>query len=169
MRCIKRQAGLNHLEFSMALVVIALIWLMELNRFQELQELGEKTAVEMTISHIRSGLRWEMADRIMTKREANIAELAGSNPVRWIEKPPEEYLGEFSAAPPKFPPGNWYFDTLRKELRYRPILHKNLECPRCERVAGEMALSWRIAPSGNPMFGRGDTVRVVAVTPYRWF
>ena len=153
----------------MALVVIALIWLMALYRFHELQELGEKTAVEMTISNVRSGLRWEMADRIMTQREASIVELAGSNPVRWMEKLPNEYLGEFSAAPEKFPPGSWYFDTQRKALYYRPILQRNLECQSCERVGGEMALSWRIAPAGNPMFGRGETVRVVAVTSYRWF
>lgn len=169
MESIKRQTGLSRLEFSMVLAVLAIIWLVALNRFNELQELGEKTAVEMTISNARSGLRWEMSDRIMTKREASIVDLAGGNPVRWMENPPNEYLGEFPAAPEKFPPGSWYFDALRKELRYRPILHRNLECEQCVRRGGEIALSWRIARSGNPMFGRGDTVRVVSVTPYRWF
>ncbi|MBI3523361.1 MAG: hypothetical protein HY066_02345 [Betaproteobacteria bacterium] len=166
---IQRQAGLNQLEFSMALVLLALIWLAALNRLHELQEIGEKTAVEMTIRNIQSGLRWETSERIITGREASIVELAGSNPVRWLEKPPDGYLGEFSAPPEKFSPGNWYFDTLHRELRYLPVLSRNLECRQCEQSAGEMVLSWRIARVGNPMFGPGDGVRVVVVTPYRWF
>lgn len=166
---IRDQAGISKLEFSIVLGVLGLIWLIALYRFHELQELGEKTAVEMTISNISSGLRWEMADRIMTKREASIVDMAGSNPVHWLEKKPEGYLGAFPAMPENFQPGSWYFDTLRKELRYRPILKRNLKCTQCEHVGSEMALCWRIARSGNPMFGLGDTVKVVAVTPYRWF
>ena len=165
----KHCTGLGTLEFSVILVVIGFIWLVALDRLHALQELGEKTAVEMTVSNMRSGVRWEMADRIMTGREASLVELAGSNPVRWLEKSPEGYLGEFAAPPERFPPGSWYFDVSSKELHYRPILVRNLQCQQCERIAGEVALSWRIARSGNPMFGRGDTVRIVAITPYRWF
>lgn len=165
----KRQAGLNQFEFSIILVVIGLIWLVALNRMHELQEMSEKTAVEMTISNIRSGLRWEMADRIMTHREASIAELEGGNPILWVEKKPETYLGELFAVPEKFPPGSWYFDIVSKELRYRPILERNLVCPQCERADGGVILDWRIEKTGNPMFGRGDTVRVVTLSAYRWF
>lgn len=166
---IRRQAGLSMFEFSGILVVIGLLGLVALDRLHELQEIAEKTAVEMSVRNMQSGLRWEMSERIMTGREASIAGLAGGNPVRSLEKSPIDYLGEFPAAPANFPPGHWYFDTRRKELRYRPILQRNLECTQCEREGGEIVLSWRIARAGNPMFGRGDTVRVVTVAPYRWF
>ncbi len=166
---IQRQAGLNKFEFLVVVAVIALIVFVALDRLRDVQEMGEKTAVEMTVRNIQSGLRWEMSERIMAGHEASIAELAGGNPVRWLEKPPSGYLGEFPAAPANFPPGHWYFDTLRGELRYRPILERNLECKQCDRVVDEMALSWRITRAGNTMLGRGDSVRVVTVTPYRWF
>jgi len=161
---LQRQAGLNQFEFSMVLVLLGLIWLAALNRLHGLQEIGEKTAVEMTLRNIQSGLRWEMSERIITGREASIAELAGSNPVRWLEKPPDEYLGEFSAAPAGFSPGHWYFDTLHRELRYRPLLVRNLECRECVYIDDDVVLSWRIVHTG-----KGSSVRVVTVTPYRWF
>ncbi len=166
---IRGQAGLNQFEFMMVVIAIALLWMVALNRLRNLQEIAEKTTVEMTVRNIQSGLRWEMSERIVAGREASIAELAGGNPVRWLGKPPVDYLGEFSAAPADFLPGRWYFDTQRKELRYRPTLQRNLECTQCVRESGEIVLSWRIERAGNPMFGRGDTVRVVTAAPYRWF
>ncbi|MCX7171658.1 MAG: hypothetical protein NTY41_15615 [Proteobacteria bacterium] len=169
MERIRRQVGLNKFEFSIVLVVLGPVWLLALDRFNELQEIAEKTAVEVTIVNIRSGLRWEMSERIMTGREASIVELVGSNPVRWLEKPPEGYLGEFSAAPPRFPSGSWYFDGLRKVLFYRPILRRNLACQACQRVDGDIAMGWRIAPTGKPPPGRVGSVQVVTDTPYRWF
>ncbi|MFA7270174.1 MAG: hypothetical protein WC073_12585 [Sterolibacterium sp.] len=153
----------------MVLIVLSLIWLAGLNRLHELQEMGEKTAVEITISNINAGLRWEMADRIMTGREASIVEMDGSNPVHWLEKAPEGYLGEYPAMPDRFPPGAWYFDTSRKELRYRPILERNLTCRQCERIGGKTTLGWHIVRTANPMFGRGSRVRAVTVATYRWF
>ena len=165
----KCQAGLTKLELSVVVAVIALAWIAAFDRLRDLQEMGEKTAVEMTVSNIRSGLRFEMAERIMSGREGSIGELADSNPVRWLDKLPEAYLGEFPMVPPSFPPGSWYFDTGHKELHYRPALGRYLECEQCERVQGNATLVWHITLAGNPMFGRGDTVRVVAVAPYRWF
>ncbi len=163
------QAGLSKLEFLVVVAVIAFTALVALERLRDVQEMGEKTAVEMTVRNIRSGLLWEMSERITTGHEASIAELAGGNPVRWLEKPPSGYLGEFPATPPNFSQGAWYFDTRHRELRYRPIQQRNLECHQCPREDGDLALSWRISPAGNPMFGRGDSVRVVAVAPYQWF
>lgn len=165
----KRQAGLSWIEFSVAVAVLALIWMAALNRLLDLQEMGERTVVEMTVSNINSGLRLEMAERIMTAREASIVELAGGNPVRWLEEKPGGYLGEFPSAPDGFRPGYWYFDTAHKYLRYWPKLERYLECWRCERAGGEIVLSWHIEKADNPMFGRGSHVKMVPVTPYRWF
>lgn len=166
---VQRQAGLSHLEFSVMLAVLALIWLAALNRLHEVQEMGEKTAVEMTIRNIQSGLRLEMSERIMTKHESSIVEMAGSNPVNWLEKKPDNYLGEFPGIPDRFSSGSWYFDTSRHEISYRPALQHNLECRQCEKIGGDIILSWRIARAANPMFGRGDRVGVVATAIYRWF
>lgn len=169
MASLQRQAGFSKLEFSVVLALMGAMAALALNRLHEVQEIAEKTAVEMTVRNIQSGLRWEMSERIMTKREASIAELAGGNPVRWLEKPPDGYLGEYPAAPDRFPPGTWYFDILDKELRYSPVLTRNLECRECARKRGELVLAWRIERAGNPMLGRGDLVRLLPVVPYRWF
>lgn len=165
----RRLVGSSKLEFSVVAAVIALIAFAILNRLLDVQELGEKTAVEMTVSNIRSGLRIEMADRIMTGREGSIRELAGSNPVRWLDKQPDGYLGEFAAAPKVFQPGTWYFDTGKRNLRYWPNLERYLECSGCEAINKEAILGWRIVPAGSSAGGRSDAVKVVPVAEYRWF
>jgi len=179
---IKRQAGsiklnwllslpaaLVGLEFPLVVIVLGALWHTVFERSSYGEELGEKAAVEFTIRNVRSGLELEMAERMLNGHEGKIAEMAGSNPVLWLEKLPQGYLGEFSTVPDKFPPATWYFNKERKVLIYRPARTENLTCSQCELLAGHILLSWRIDRMGNPMFGRGDRVRIVPVAPYQWF
>jgi len=162
-------AALVGLEFPLVVIVLGVLWQTVFERTTGGEELGEKAAVEFTIRNVRSGLEMEMAARMLSGHEKKIAEMEGSNPVLWLEKPPQGYLGEFSSMPDKFPPTTWYFDTQRKALVYRPARTNNLTCNLCGQMEGEILLSWRIERMGNPMFGRGDRVKIVPVTPYTWF
>lgn|GEM_PF-999682 len=162
-------AALAGLEFPLVVILLGTLWHVAFDHTKEGEELGEKAAVEFTIRNVRSGLEMEMAERMLTGHERKIAEMAGSNPVLWLEKPPQGYLGEFSTAPEKFPPATWYFDKQRKMLIYKPSRTDNLTCNQCDQVSGHILLSWRIQGMGNPMFGRGDRMRIVPVAPYTWF
>ena len=160
-----RQSATSQFEFLLVVVVISLLSLVALDRLQEIQELSEMTVVEATLRNISSGLRYTMAEYLIHGEERRMAELVGSNPVRWLEHPPAGYLGEYAAAPERLARGAWFFDTTRRELCYRPILDEHLVI-----AAGGPLLCWRIVSSGDPrVTDRVGAVRVVAVPAYRWF
>ena len=107
------QAGRGWLEFAVSAVL--------LQALLRHQELAERTAVEMTVMNMKSGLRYRIAGLIIDGRTQEIAELAGANPIAWLVRPPEGYLGETDAAEPlpAQPPGTWRFDAARRELVYK--------------------------------------------------
>ena len=159
----RQPQGITKLEFLLAVAVITVLALVALERLQEVQEVSEKTVVDSTLRNISSGLRYAMSEHIIHGEEFRIAELIGSNPVRWLAQPPEGYHGEFAAAPERLPDGAWFFDTTRRELCYRPKLDRHLEIE-----GGAHQLCWRIeSASASP--GAVAAVRVVAVHGYRWF
>lgn len=112
-------AGRSRLEFAVAAVLLAVLAALLLQSLLRYQEVAERTAVEMTVMNMRSGLRYRIAELILAGRTKEVAGLAGSNPVGWLARPPEGYLGEADAAESPQPPGTWRFETARRELVYR--------------------------------------------------
>jgi len=129
------------------------------------QELGEKTTVEMTLLNVRSGIRFEIADKMIHGRTAELDRVLDSNPVNWLESAPPGYVGELKDEEiGRVNPGEWFYDTTRRQLGYVPkqALHLNLES------SGDHALRWRIRGVRS---ARGDVedLSLVSVTPYTWF
>ena len=133
--------------------VIGVISWLGLERLTNLQVLGEKTVVETTILNIQTGLRYAMAEHVIRGEEQRIVEMAGSNPVQWLEKLPQEYVGECAG---EHAAGSWCFDLGSRELRYRPRLDLGLQPTRPEPGV----LSWRIERSAG-----AASVRIVALSP----
>jgi len=118
----KRDAsrGLTRFDLVVTISLISVLAGIFAQRFLYLQEYAEKTVMEATVMNIRSGLRYRLAELIVTERGSEIPALIDENPVRWLARPPENYAGEF-AYPENavIPPGSWYFDKSRKHLVYR--------------------------------------------------
>jgi hypothetical protein len=158
------ERGINRLEFAVSVAVIGIAATVLLGSALYYEELGEKTEVELTIRNIRAGLRYQVADRMIHGRMSELAALSGSNPVRWIEHPPRNYVGERRAANLEgADKGEWCFDPGWKELRYRPRLRNYLspELP---------VLHWRVVvvlgTGGNRSI---ESLALVNLEPYRWF
>lgn len=113
------QAGRSLLEFAVAAALLAVLAALLLQALLRYQEVAEKTAVEMTVMNMKSGLRYRIAELILAGRTKEIAGLAGSNPVGWLAHPPEGYLGETDAVDSPQAPGTWRFETATRELVYR--------------------------------------------------
>jgi len=158
------QRGLTKFEFSVALAVMGVMAAIALQRYIELQELAEKAQVEATLRNIQSGLAQEMARRIIAGQDGQVDDMVGSNPVRWLARPPEGYLGE-SAAEAELPAGAWMFDQERKELRYQPNFSRNLYVE-----GGTKSLRWQVRrPKMNEPRPFLSPVGVMAVVPYQWY
>ncbi|HVY06681.1 MAG TPA: hypothetical protein VHB46_11960 [Burkholderiales bacterium] len=110
--------GASQLELVVCIALVGIFMAVFLERMFYYQEQAEKTAMEMTVANIRSGLRYKVADLIMNNRVSEIPTLADDNPVNWLQGPPENYLGEFDGLPQSDPSGKWYFDRSTRQLIY---------------------------------------------------
>jgi len=100
-------------EFAVLVAIIGILAVILMSALERARENLEEAAVQSEAAAIRVELlEW------LAHREIVGGKLPESrNPVRWIARQPENYLGELDAAPKER--GVWYFDTRRQELVYR--------------------------------------------------
>ena len=112
------QRGASQLELAVSIVLLAIFLAVFLERAFYYQEYAEKTAMEMTVANMRTGLRYKIAGLILDNRLPEIATLADENPVNWLAEPPENYLGELDSLPRDGTAGKWFYDKRARELVY---------------------------------------------------
>jgi len=159
-------AGFTVFELVVSLTLIAVFVAGLLATLLYYEELAEKTVVDLTIRNIRSGLRLELARQITAGGIPDVAGLAASNPVAWLETFPQGYRGEIrSGAAADLEKGGWYFDAQRRELVYVPRLSFHFQMP----AGGAPRIGWRLQMrSAGAGTGAMSWIEVVP-TDYRWF
>ena len=152
--------GITLFEMLVMSVVLGVLSLFLFDRVLTYQEMAEKSAVDMTIMNMRTGLRYQMADYLVQNQDQKIAGLVGQNPVKWLVTPPPNYLGETQGQPEKeIARGNWYFDTNMRELCYSVDKGRNF----VPAQSNQQILCVHIA-----LLSKG-VVGLTPVTQYRWF
>lgn len=165
------QRGFSLLELMVVIIVISVLATVLFDRLQRYQELAEKTAMEITIMNLRSGLRLRVAELMIQDRMQEIASLAQENPVKWLDAPPPNYIGQADDAEPAIAPGSWYFDSRRRELVYIPRRTRFFQ-PGADR---EMAVRLRVTvvaqpqPNSNGAPPRAEGVALRQTNQYHWF
>lgn len=114
-----RARGFSLLELAVVILVLAVLGGSLLRALWRYEGQVERQAVDMTVRQIRTGLHLRLLDAMTYGRREDIASLPGSNPILLRGAPAENYLGELSSPPAPELTG-WYFDTVRRELAYRP-------------------------------------------------
>lgn len=161
-----RQTGLTWLEFSVVASVLAVLAGSLLTALLYYEELAEATVVQLTIQNIRSGLRYQIADRLVAGRTPEIGALLGANPISWLERSPDGYAGIVRTdSVPSLPAGSWFYDMDRGEVGYVPKLTFHLAA----EPAGRVILRWRMQALRTPTPGEVEGLMLVTVAPYRWF
>lgn len=118
------QRGYSRFELVCVILIVCVLLLVLLDRTLRYQAMAEKTAMELTIMNMRSGLRLRVAELMMADRTNELGDLVQDNPIHWLEKPPANYLGEIrNPRRASLPPDTWYFDPDRRELVY--LLRRN--------------------------------------------
>lgn len=158
-----RQTGLTWFELSVVASVLAGSLLTALLYYEEL---AEATVVQLTIENIRSGLRYQIADRLVAGRTPEIGPLLGANPVSWLERSPDGYVGIVRTGSVRsLPAGSWFYDIDRGEIGYVPTLSFHLVA----EPGGRAILRWRMQALRSPTPGEVEGLTLAVVTPYRWF
>jgi hypothetical protein len=136
-----RQTGLSWVEFAVVASVLGVLAGSLLTALLYYEELAEATVVQLTIQNIRSGLRYQIADRLVAGRTPEIGQLLRANPVSWLERSPDGYVGIVrTASVPSLPAGSWFYDIDRGEIGYVPKLSFHL----VTEPEGRAILRWRM-------------------------
>ena len=114
-----KQLGFTLLELLGIILIVSVLSLLLFDRFLGYQALAEKTAMEMTVINMRSGLRLRVAELMMQDRMNEVGQLVHENPISWLAAPPPNYSGQFqNPEQSAIPTNTWYFDSRRHELVY---------------------------------------------------
>lgn len=156
----RRSRGFGSIDAAVTLALLAALFYVLLDRVLYMQEMSEKTEMEETVRTIEYALRLEAASRLARGKEAGRLPLEDENPVKWLQAPPRNYLGEMVGPPAHARPAFWYYDPAARQLVYRPNLTAHL------RIAGLEGKEVRfvVRQADDAL-----AVRLVARPPYAWF
>lgn len=117
----KRPHGFTLIELTVVVCIVAVLFGVALERLLRYQELGERTAMELNLNAINSALAMRFAALYLKGGREAVEADSGRNPIEFLRRPPENYLGElFEPALASLPRRSWYFDLATRELVYLP-------------------------------------------------
>lgn len=158
--CIGASRGFSLIELAVALAVLAGLLYFLLDRVLHMQEVAEKTEVEETVRSIDYALRLEAASRMAREADPKRLPLEKENPIKWLQTPPRNYLGEMEKPPGHARPAFWYFHPGERQLIYRPNRAEHL------MVGGKKGRELRFAVRVD---GDLPHPRLLPYFPYAWF
>jgi general secretion pathway protein G len=114
-----KRGGFTLFEFVVAMVVVAVLTALVLNRLQTYQREAEQVAVQRLVGTLRTALSVRIAQLSVAKKKQELLSIIDENPMDWLVEPPRNYLGEYySPEENLISDGVWYFDRRSKELVY---------------------------------------------------
>ena len=118
--------GFALFELAVGAVVLGVLAGVLLNRLAAYAGESEAVAAKQLISSLRTALAVRSARAAASGGEDGLLALAHQNPVDWLVKQPENYLGEYySPREAELPTGNWYFNKADRTLVYLPASAKS--------------------------------------------
>ena len=154
-------AGVSRLEMLIAVIGIALLILLTLDRLLPLRGQAEAASVMNAEGAMRSALGIETAARVLRVGFEALPELAGSNPMDLLAERPANDQGARPAVDAhELAPGAWAFDAGRGVLVYRVRFAQYFTGPLTDPARAE----WRIDVlyAGDP--GQPENIRGVQLT-----
>ena len=100
-------------EFALVVGLIGVLAVLLLGALERMQQEIEETAVQSEAATLRA----ELLERLAHREVRGGGLPASRNPLEWVARRPEAYLGELDGPPPAV--GVWYFDRRQQELVYR--------------------------------------------------
>lgn len=119
MRTPRSTGGFTLIELIVVITLIVVFAGIFLRYVPYYQEQAEKVAMEQTAGSIQSALVMQFGKLVTRGQESQLAILATDNPMKWLQKPPPNYAGEFyDPSPRAVAPGTWVFDLKSRDLIY---------------------------------------------------
>jgi general secretion pathway protein G len=111
--------GFALFELAVAAVVVAVLAGTLLHRLAPYAGQSEVVAAKQLIHSLRTALALRSAQAAASGGRDALLAISRENPVDWLARRPENYLGEYySPDMAELPKGNWYFDKASRTLVY---------------------------------------------------
>ena len=163
---VRRGAGFGLLELVVLLCVAVVLATLLARGVLYYEERAERAAVELLLEQMRKGLQIQMTELIFSNRQAQVAELEKTNPMKWLESPPANFAGDYPAKPR---PGKWYYEPQQHQIVYVPDNNAYLKAG--EATLKELRFAVVVPMLSDPATG-GKTpsgVGLKPLRPYQWF
>jgi general secretion pathway protein G len=166
-RAFHRLRGFSLLELVVSLTLAAVLVGVFLDRALYYREQAEKSAMEQVAQDLRSSVNLRVAELVLENRFGELAALPAQNPMDLLVRKPKNYLGVLDEARvQEVVTGNWYFDSVSKEVVYY-VDSGRYFAPDEE---GRMRAAWRVKlVQGVGGAAAPQWARLELVQPYRWF
>lgn len=139
-RSIGYYTGKKWFQWAVLFLLIGALAIGLISALNDAKVVAERQMLDLTIRNMRTGMQLAMGEALMQGRQREIADWAGSNPLRWLGTKPVGYRGECTRYGAKaLQIGEWCFDATRSELAYRPRAAPD----QCE------VLRWRVTGSSE--------------------
>ena len=113
-----RSTGLTRLELVVVLLLVSVLASLAAGYAYRLDVRYEKASLEYAINHLRAAVVLEYARLAMSGDLDRLPELAGADPMRFLEQPLPGYLGQ-RRSEAVTETGVWFFDPVQGQLIYR--------------------------------------------------
>ena len=111
--------GFTLIELVIVIIIISVLMGLFMNRVMFYREQAEKVAMQEVAGAIQSALVLQYGQILTRGKPSDVAALADSNPMSFLQKKPSNYAGEFYAPTLlSAGAGNWVFDLKNRELVY---------------------------------------------------
>lgn len=162
--------GIALFEIVLVIIMISVLFLVAMQRLLPLRGQAEAAMVVSSIGAMQASLGSEVAARVLREGADALPDLAASNPVDLLLKPPGGYQGaRASVDPTALAPGEWAFDTGRGVLIYRVRYAQYFEGGLMDPPRGEWQIELHYAGDSNaPGDIRGVLLSPLAGTRWRY-
>ncbi len=116
----RRQRGMLLLELVLVVILVALLFMVAIDRLLPLRGQAEGAAVLGSLGAMQASLGSEVADRVLRGGSDALLAFENANPVDFLSRPPAGYRGPMASVDAAaLAPGEWAFDRGRGVLVYR--------------------------------------------------
>ncbi|KQV87832.1 hypothetical protein ASD15_27660 [Massilia sp. Root351] len=111
--------GFSLLELGVVAIIFSVLAAVLLQRLAFYQDQAERAGAQLLVANMRSALYGKVLEAAVQQDNAQLARLAGMNPVGLLKRLPENYKGELDALTAnRLEPGYWYFIRDKRMLVY---------------------------------------------------
>lgn len=166
------QKGFTLIELIIVVTIIVSLTAVFLDKTSVYEERAEKAAMVSVAGAIQSALVLQFGRMVVRGQEAAVGTLSTENPMSWLAKVPDNYVGELlDPQPESVTTGNWAFDQKARELIYVPARTDTFTPGK----DGKKWIRYRVRLLYDPlMAGAGSAGKVLAgalfepTEPYHW-